>query len=147
MPEKTVLREQQCGDPHLQEIICYLENGELQARKVLLGHSDFTILDGIIYRVEKDRTLRVVLPKDDRHRLYLEVHNGVFSGHLRQVEVHRQLSRHYWWPGMRKDIDTWCRACLKCATKNVRKTTDPPMNTNRPTISTPTGCQAGRLHP
>ena len=152
VPEKAVLGERQHGDPHLQEIILYLENGELpaddrQARQVLLGQSDFTILDGILYRVEKDKTLRVVPLKDDRHQLYLEVHDGVFSGHRQQVEVHRELSRHYWWPGMRKDIDTWCRACLKCATKNVRKTTDPQMNTNRPTKYPPVRRRAGRLHP
>ena len=87
VPEKTALGEQQHGDPHLQEIIRYLENGELpaddrQARQVLLGQSDFTILDGILYRVEKDKTLRVVPSKDDCHRLYLEVHEGVFLGHL-----------------------------------------------------------------
>ena len=87
MPEKTALGEQQHGDPHLQEIIRYLEIGELpaddqQPQQVLLGQSDFTILDGILYRVEKDKTLRVVPLKDDCHRLYLEVHEGVFSGHL-----------------------------------------------------------------
>ena len=72
----------------------------------MLSQSDFTVLDRILYRLEKDKTLRIVPPKDDCHQLYQEVHEGVFSGHLRQVEVHSQLSRHYWWPGMCKDIDT-----------------------------------------
>ena len=67
----------------------------------------------------------VVPPKDDYHRLYLEVHEGVLLGYHWQVKVHSQLSHHYWWSGMHKDIDTWCRACLKCATRNVGKTIQP----------------------
>ena len=105
-------------------------NGELptddrKAREMLLGQSEFTVLDGVLYRLEKDKTLRIIPPTRDRHRLYLEVHEGVFSGHLRQVKVHSQLSRHYWWPGMRKDIDTWCRACVKCASRSVRRAVKP----------------------
>ena len=43
----------------------------------------------------------------------------VFSGHLRQAKVHSQLSRHYWWPEMRSDIDSWFCACIKCARRSV----------------------------
>lgn len=50
------------------------------AWQVLLGHSDFTVLDGILYRIVKDKTLRIVPPKSDHYRLYLEVHGD--SGHL-----------------------------------------------------------------
>ena len=29
------------------------------------------------------------------------------------------LSRHYWWPRMRKDVAQWCKSCLACATRHV----------------------------
>ena len=123
-PDQTSLSERQLKDPHVREIIRYLVDGELptddkQARRILLGQSNFTVLDGILYHIEEDKTLRIVPPTSDRHRLFLEAHEGVFSGHLRQAKIHSQLNRHYWWMGMRRDINAWCRACTKCATRNM----------------------------
>ena len=120
----------QLQDPQLGEIIRYLMDGELpaddqRARTLLLNQSDFTVLDGVLYRVEKDKTLKIVPPEIDRYQLFLEVHEGVFSGHLRQAKVHSQLNRHYWWPGMHRDIDTWCRACIKCAKRRVGQANRP----------------------
>ena len=83
------------------------------------------LLGGVLYHLSEDKTLRIVPPASDRHKLFLEIHEGAFSGHLRQAKIHSQLSRHYWWPGMRKDLDTWCRACLKCATRNVGRAVKP----------------------
>ena len=128
--QETTLRGRQLEDPQLREIIHYLVDGELpaenrRARQLLLSQSDFTVQDGVLYRIERDKTLKIVPPTSDRHRLYLEVHEGVFSGHLRQAKVHSQLSRHYWWPGMRRDIDSWCRACIKCASRSVGRLSRP----------------------
>ena len=51
--------------------------------------------DEILYRVETDKTLRVVVPESDREHLFMKVHAGKFGGHLREVKIHSQLSRHY----------------------------------------------------
>lgn len=50
-------------------------------------------------------------------RLSFVIHQGVFGGHLKNAKVHSELSKHYWWRGMRSDITQWCRACLICATR------------------------------
>ena len=96
-PDHTSLSESQLDDPQLCEIMQNLVVGELQtdnkqAQRILLGQSSFTMLDGVLYHIEEDKT---------------------------QTKVHIQLSRHYWWPGMRRDISTWCRASAKCETRNV----------------------------
>ena len=93
----------------------------------LWSSSLYTLLEGVLYRVEADNTLRVIPPTSDRHKPFLEVHQGVFSGHLREAKIHSQLSRHYWWPGMRKDISHWCRACLTCASRNIGSPVRPPL--------------------
>ena len=36
-----------------------------------------------------------------------------------------QLSKHYWWSGMRSDIGRWCGACLMCATRRVGRGVKP----------------------
>ena len=90
------LGERQFRDPQLRSILQYLIAGELptderQARQIVLGQSSFTVLDNVLYHIE-DKTLRIVPPECDRHQLFREAHEGVFSGHLRQAKIHSQLS-------------------------------------------------------
>ena len=118
------LGERQRQDPQLMDIIAYLETGELpqddrRARELILSRSQFELLEGSLYRINPDKTLRVITPTTDQQKLFLEAHQGVCSGHLREAKIHSQLSQQYWWPGMRKDIASWCRACLTCASRNV----------------------------
>ena len=74
------------------------------------------VVDGVLFHVEKDRTLQVVPPVSQRKKLFDDAHSGLFGGHLREAKMHSQLSRHFWWPKMRADIEDWCRGCLTCAT-------------------------------
>ena len=83
------------------------------------------MVDKVLYRVEPDKTLRVVVPESDRESLFHEAHSGKYGGHLREVKIHSRLSHHYWWPGMRQDIVKWCRTCLVCATRSVGKQIKP----------------------
>ena len=65
---KELLGDRQLQDPRLGEIIRYLVNEELpadnrRARELLPSHSDFAVVDGVLYRVEKDKTLKIVPPE------------------------------------------------------------------------------------
>ena len=51
----------------------------------------------------------------------------MFSAHLRDAKIHGELSKHYWWQGMRSNIIGWCQACLVHATEHVGRTTRPPL--------------------
>ena len=118
------LKERQRADPSLVSIIHYLEDGTLpeedkEARVLLLSQSNYTLLDGVLYHVEPDKTLRIIPPKADRKKLWEELHSGCCGGLLKCAKSHGQLSKHYWWPGMRTDIVSWCRGCIVCATRNI----------------------------
>ena len=118
--------------PHLREIIEYLAKGDLpaeekKARQLVLGSSQFTLNNGVLYKVEPDKSLRIIPPTLDRQKLFEEAHGGPFSGHLREAKIHSELSRHYWWPGMRGDIASMCRSCLTCAAQSVGKPVQPPL--------------------
>ena len=104
-------------DPQLRAITTYLETGVLPeeekfARSLALSESQYLIEDGILYHVESDSTLRVIPPEKLREQLFKEAHGGRFGGHLGEVKVHSELQRHYWWPGMHKDVSKWSRVCL-----------------------------------
>ena len=98
------------SDSSLKNIIDYISDGTLledekEARHLILSSQKFTMLDGILYHIEGDKTFRVVVPQADRERLFNEAHAGTFGGHLRGAKIHSQLSQHYWWPKMTADIE------------------------------------------
>ena len=124
------LSEWHRADPALSDIIRYLEDVVLpdddkKARELVLGRSQYTILESMLYKVEKDSSLRIFVPQHDRDELFKETHEGVFGCHLREAKIYSQLSKHYWWPGMRSDVSYWCRACLVCTTRNVGQAIKP----------------------
>ena len=79
------LRERQLCDHELREIVNYLENGELPTEEkmvhaLVLSSAQFAMVDGVIYHLETDKTLRLVPPVTERYDLFQEAHAGPFSG-------------------------------------------------------------------
>ena len=74
---KTVcmsLSSRQEQDCDLKRIRDYLLNNELppdekKAREIVLQKSEFEVVIGVLYHVEKDKTLRVIPPLQDRREL------------------------------------------------------------------------------
>ena len=46
--------------------------------------------DGTLYRVEADKSLRIIPPAGDRQKLFEEVHGGLFGEHLREAKMHSE---------------------------------------------------------
>ena len=114
----------QRDDPKLLPYFSYLEDGilpddENESRGLVLSRDKFEVINGILYHIETDKTLRVIPPESLRRKLFDEAHGGQFGGHLRDAKMHSLLSRHYWWQGMRTDICRWCRACITCAIRQA----------------------------
>ena len=129
--EKTLM-QRQLEDPELSIIIAYLENNQLpedskRARELTLSKPQYHIQDGTLFYVAKDKTLRIIPPARDRQAIFDEVHSSIFGGHLREAKIHSQLAKHYWWSGMRRDIQTWCASCLICATRGISKAPRVPL--------------------
>jgi len=60
-------------------------------------------------------TVQLVVPQSLRHQLCTHTHAGPLAAHLGSQRMLAQLRRLYYWPGMRKDVDAWCRQCEGCA--------------------------------
>lgn len=121
----VALSQRQRKDPTLGTIFAYLENGQLpqderQARELTLTRAQYVVQNGVLFYMAKDKTFRVIPPTSDREPLCQEVHSGKYGAHLREAKIHNELSRHYWWPGMRSNISQWCQACLTCVTKGCQ---------------------------
>ena len=99
---------------------------ERVARRLALTESQYLVQDDVLYHVEEDGTLRVIPPTDSRER---QAHAGSsqVGGHLRDANVHRELRRHYWWPGIRGDVGRWSKGCLVCASHSAGSAVRPPL--------------------
>jgi len=59
--------------------------------------------------------VQLVVPQSLRHQLFTHTHAGPLAAHLGSEKMLAQLCRLYYWPGMPKDIDAWCRQCEGCS--------------------------------
>ena len=128
--EEMSLRTRQARDPELAVVMKYLQSGVLppddkKARELILGKTRYVIIEDVLYHLSADKSLQIVLPKEERMAVFREVHQGRLSGHLGDAKIHSQLSKAYWWPNMRQDIHSWCRACEVCASRQVGKPIKP----------------------
>ena len=92
-----------------------------------LTQSQYTLEDNVLFHVTRDGSLRVIPPADSREELFNQAEGGVFGGHLRKAKVFTELQKHYWWQGMRADINRWSRGCLVCATHNTGRSARGPL--------------------
>ena len=78
--EAPSMEERQCTDPELAPIIEYNQTGTLPEGEATCGlalaWSQYEVIEGILYHLEPDKTLQVVLPKSDWKRVFDEVHSG-----------------------------------------------------------------------
>lgn len=66
---------------------------------------------GLWWRRDK---LAIPAAFDLRTTLMREAHDANYSGHLGFKKTLDLLQRHYWWPGMRKDIQNYVQTCESC---------------------------------
>lgn len=122
----------QLADPEIAEVVRFLKESVLpdndwRARELTLSQTQYEVIDGVLYHIKPDKTLRIVLPTVDRKHVFDEAHNGVLGAHLREAKIHGQLAKHYWWPRMCADITTWCRERRTCAAHHVGNVVKPPL--------------------
>ena len=130
--ERNGLAESQMSDIQLRPIIEYLRNGSLPtdenaARELMLNKKQYVLLDDVLYNMVADGTLHVITPVKQRREIIKEAHDEKFGAHLQDAKVFSQISRSYWWSGMRKEVTQYCRSCEKCASRHVGKAIKPPL--------------------
>ena len=82
---KDNLIAQQQSDPELREIIDFQKDGSLPAdekcaRELKLSQSEYTVVDRVLFHVEKDWTLRIIPPMSQCKQLFTDAHSGLFGG-------------------------------------------------------------------
>ncbi len=105
-------------DPWLQKLFRYLDDGNLpvddiEARRVLLQSSLFTVYNGMLQYTDSKKTqLRVVVPAHLVRSVIDLCHRSPCGGHFSAARTHKVLSTKWWWEKM---YSTTVRACPECA--------------------------------
>ena len=114
--------EEHLKDPHLREIIEFLDKGTLPdddilARRIAVQESQFTCVDGILYYVDhkRENLKRVAVPSHLQEQLLRESHKGPYGGHFSGQRIYNVLVRNWWWRGMYADTVAFCKRCPDCA--------------------------------
>ena len=74
------------------------------------GHKDFFIHDAFLFKWK-----RLCVPQGSlRQSLVREVHGGGLMGHFGVAKTLDTLQEHFFWPHMRKSVQSFCDKCIAC---------------------------------
>ena len=57
---------------------------------------------------------QVVVPKQLRGEVLWLAHEGPLAGHLGINKTQQRILQHFYWPGLRTDVVTFCKSCHVC---------------------------------
>lgn len=119
----------QSADQELLRMIEILQDPK--SDEVLEVKNNFTVKNGRLYRVikkEDDVALLWVVPKSVRWQIVRMNHDN--NGHFGFEKTYDRIKRVYWFKGMKKFVQKYCKSCLQCAHNKL-----------------PSGPKEGFLHP
>ena len=78
----------------------------------------------------------LVVPKPLRQDVFKAAHSALIAGHLGMHNTKAKIATNFYWPGLTKDVERWCRQCTECQRVNDVKGNIAPLNP-LPIVSTP----------
>ena len=120
--QSSALREEQLRDPDLKIYLDYLDQGLVPqnqriAQRLAAERLCYETVDGVLFRVEKDGTLKLIPPASRREQLIADLHGGVTGAHLGAEKTLGRVRTHYWWENVRRDVYTHCNSCSVCRSR------------------------------
>ena len=118
------IRDLQIKDPNLMPIIQYLRDGTLpddivNSRKVMACVSDYDLFDGVLHhfwtpgpRKRKHIRKQLVIPRSLIEEVLQWCHNDPTNGHLGIHKTYYKIQERFFWVGMYKDVDYYCKSCV-----------------------------------
>src|SRR2546429_1194203 len=74
---------------------------------------EYKIKNGKLYRNNEERDLRVIQKWETESVLYM-LHDHPISAHFGFERTYRKAKERYYWPSMRKNIETYVKSCDQC---------------------------------
>ena len=77
----------------------------------------YKVVDNILYRYvvsPKETLQQIVVPKTLTKAVLFAAHDTLMSGHYSFTKTYHRAQGKFYWPGMRIDINTYCKSCDAC---------------------------------
>ena len=113
-PESIDIRAEQREDDFCNKFIKILESEELTEADKCRRAKNFTIQDGLLYRVRSKDIFVLAIPARRRAAVLLSCHDVPLAGHLGFSKTYSVMSCRYYWPKMRRDVKKFVTSCNKC---------------------------------
>ena len=68
---------------------------------------------------DKSYNLQIVLPKEMRNLVLKELHDSPTGGHLGVKKTIQRVKLRFFWYGLSKDVEKWCKKCDICASRKM----------------------------
>uniref|UniRef100_A0A7N6BLW2 Gypsy retrotransposon integrase-like protein 1 n=1 Tax=Anabas testudineus TaxID=64144 RepID=A0A7N6BLW2_ANATE len=132
-PLPTNIIEMQQNDPTLSTCL-------LTARETGLGtepdnKEEYFLQNGILYH-QQGQTKQLVVPQEARDIILNLGHSIPWAGHLGKHKTTARIRRHFYWPGLHRDVAQFCKSCPQCQKTFARVPSRAPLYP-LPIIGTP----------
>jgi hypothetical protein len=104
---KNEIREAYPDDPETRDIIQALERDPSSQKSLVIE-------DGLLYFHQEGHRRLWVPGRELKTVILREFHDTPFSGHLGAEKTYQELHRHYYWPGIWKDVKDYVASCKAC---------------------------------
>ena len=95
------------------------------------GKYTFFLKDNVLYRSFSGPSgdfCQLIVPQSMRPAILSLAHDTPFSGHLAAKRTLARIQTEFFWPGITRDVKTFCRTCPRCQkTKRKGKTPKAPL--------------------
>ena len=100
------IRDSQHRDPALQSLLETVENGS--------GPTDYTMVEGVLYRWQKDGSRILLVPEEFIEPILKFYHHHDSMVHLAAPRMYSLFTKRFHWPSMHRDVTDWVGGCVKC---------------------------------
>jgi hypothetical protein len=126
LPEPSIdITSMQEADDKIKEIIGQLADDQ--------SFKHYLMIDGILYHVNQDENLRLVLPQSLRKTVMETIHTGTLGSHIGRDKTYNKIHSRYYWEGMARDIHEYVGTCIVCKKANLHKHVPNMQETTVPT--------------
>ena len=129
------LKEAQVADTSINTVIHWIEMGQRPTQNGIVDRNP-TVLslwaqwnrlileEGLLHRNwesqdGKRSTLQLVIPQTLTHDVLRALHNAPSAGHFGYRKTLLRVRQRFYWPGMNREIEEWCRRCERCASRKT----------------------------
>uniref|UniRef100_A0A3P9N0Y9 THAP domain-containing protein 1 n=1 Tax=Poecilia reticulata TaxID=8081 RepID=A0A3P9N0Y9_POERE len=79
----------------------------------------FSLIDGLLMYTRVSPPLRVPRSREEVNSILQQFHDN--QGHYGQGICQRQISKHYYWGSLSRDLASWISSCQTCVNRSKRK--------------------------